>query len=652
MKAAASMLAGMNRRNTLRAMAAAMFAAHAQPSTDPAQIVVITATRHAMALVDAPAAMTVVTSEQIAERGADNVFEALRGETGLSLQGRTIGGRMVLSLRGMEFRHTLFLVDGKRVGGTDGVVGHSDFQYDWVAAEDIARIEVVRGPMSVLYGSEALGGVVNIITRRPGSAWSFGALAEGRYGDDSLGGDGHRAAARASGPLAEGLRVAVSMADTRRQALALKEDPRLTELEGRRKQDGALQFWWTPTAGHEIEIEHRAGAEDRWANARERSGARRIYESLTAIDRSHGSLAWRAAWLGAGQVLSLLRAYESRVDVSNARNNGVAALRPNNFADRVLEGQLSVLPQPGRLFTGGFEARDERLFNIGLPGGRGQARHHALYGQGEFDAGPALALTAGLRHDRHERFGNEWSPRAYAVWHTAPQWTVKGGVGHGFKAPSLKQISPDYREDEGPNTYFGNAALRPERSDSAELGFGWDSVGAGAQVTVFTSRVDNLIVPRLLRNVGTRGEYRFENIEKARFEGVEAAVALRLPAGFDVNATYAYLDARDGAGTRLEKRPRHSMGLRLGWRRGPWRAGFDAQYSGGQVLASTIPGQPLQRAPDLTRMGAQVSRELDRGLKLSAGVDNLGRLRLAEESPRFTGAGPPRTWRIALRGQW
>ena len=70
------------------------------------------------------------------------------------------------------------------------------------------------------------------------------------------------------------------------------------------------------------------------------------------------------------------------------------------------------------------------------------------------------------------------------------------------------------------------------------------------------------------------------------------------------------------------------------------------------MLASTIPGQPLQRAPDLTRMGAQVSRELDHGLTLSAGVDNLGQLRLAEESPLFTGAEPPRTWRIALRGQW
>ena len=93
------------------------------------------------------------------------MLDALRGESGVTLQGRTIGGRKVLSLRGMDSRHTLFLVDGKRIGASDGVIGHSDFQYDWIAVEDIERIEVVRGPMSVLYGSEALGGVVHMNTK-------------------------------------------------------------------------------------------------------------------------------------------------------------------------------------------------------------------------------------------------------------------------------------------------------------------------------------------------------------------------------------------------------------------------------------------------------------------------------------------------------
>ena len=124
----------------------------------------------------------------------------------MSLQGRSIGGRKVLSLRGMDSKHTLFLVDGRRVGASDGVIGHSDFQYDWIAVEDIERIEVVRGPLSVLYGSEAMGGVVNVITRQAGDRWAGSGRVEGSRGRrGERGGDGHRAAVAVGGPLAAGL---------------------------------------------------------------------------------------------------------------------------------------------------------------------------------------------------------------------------------------------------------------------------------------------------------------------------------------------------------------------------------------------------------------------------------------------------------------
>jgi outer membrane receptor for ferrienterochelin and colicins len=137
------------------------------------------------------------------------------------------------------------------------------------------------------------------------------------------------------------------------------------------------------------------------------------------------------------------------------------------------------------LLSGGFEVRREALTNAGLPGGEGHAEHQALYLQHEAGLTKALALTAGLRHDHHSRFGSEWSPRLYAVWQAAPGWTVKGGYGHGFKAPTLKQISPDYREDEGPYTYFGNAALKPEANDALEVGVGWDNAAAGLQLMLF-----------------------------------------------------------------------------------------------------------------------------------------------------------------------
>ncbi len=193
-------------------------------------LVVVSATRHAMALVDAPAAISVVTQEQIEQRGAGNVLEALRGEPGVAVFGRTISGRKTLSLRGMDARHTLFLVDGRRIGASDGVIGHSDFQIDWLSTDDIERIEVVRGPLSVLYGAEALGGVVNIITRAPGQAWQGAVRLEGSQAEGGRGGDGHRASARLSGALAPELSARLSLADSRRDDVAAASDARISDI--------------------------------------------------------------------------------------------------------------------------------------------------------------------------------------------------------------------------------------------------------------------------------------------------------------------------------------------------------------------------------------------------------------------------------------
>ncbi|HMQ74150.1 MAG TPA: TonB-dependent receptor plug domain-containing protein, partial [Rubrivivax sp.] len=228
-------------------------------AADPAapQTIVVTATRHAMLALDAPAAMSVVTREEIAARGADDVLDALRGETGVSLQGRSIGGRKVISLRGMDSKHTLFLVDGRRIGASDGVVGHSDFQYDWIAVEDVDRIEVVRGPLSVLYGSEAMGGVVNVITRQAGERWRGSGRVEGSVADTGRGGDGHRASVAVDGPLAAGWALRAGAAQARRGAVASPADARISELEGFDKTDGWIGLSWRPAGDHRGDLEHR-----------------------------------------------------------------------------------------------------------------------------------------------------------------------------------------------------------------------------------------------------------------------------------------------------------------------------------------------------------------------------------------------------------
>lgn len=633
----------------LACVAALFTTTQAQAGDAAPQTVVVSATRHALALVDAPAVMGVVTPQQIEDRGADNLFEALRGETGISLIGRTISGRRNISLRGMDGRHTLFLVDGKRIGNSDGVIGHSDFQYDWVAVEEVERIEVVRGPMSVLYGAEALGGVVNVITRTPGAQWALRSMAEGSQADGGYGGSGHRVAGQAAGPLGQGFSLAATFSEGRRSEVLSKADARIGDIEGRHKVDGALRLWFDPARGQRLQLEHRQGREDRWAGMKERSGQRRFFQSTSEVDRRHTALSWDADWDEQTALHSTVRTYGSHIEMNNWRNNGVAALRPNLLNDRVLDAQLSGLAGRGLVLTSGTEWRDERLTNNGLPGGDQRAEHQALFAQAEAELGRSFTLTGGLRADRHQRFGSEWSPRLYAVWKPAADWVLKGGYGHGFKPPTLKQITPGYQEDEGPNTYFGNATLVPEHNDALELSLGLDRTDLGLQATVFHNRVRQLIVPVLFNTVAGRGQYRFQNLDRATFKGLEFSARALLPAGFGVQGQATYLDATDTNGQRLEKRPRLLASLEVNWAQGPWRAGLRADHHHGQVIANTALGQPALALPDITRAAAYAQWRVDTHWTLDAGVDNLTQVRLVDKSPLFTWAETPRTWRVALR---
>jgi outer membrane receptor for ferrienterochelin and colicins len=455
-----------------------------------------------------------------------------------------------------------------------------------------------------------------------------------------------------SGPLGEGLRIAVLAADSRTAAVSSPTDPRISELEGRHKHDGAVRLAWDAAVGHRIEFDARSGQEERFGDAVERSGRRRVYFSDTDVSRGHGALSWFADWGGAGEWHSQFAGYGSHLKMTNARTNGVAALRSNALAEDVVDGQVLGRPAPEHQLVSGFELRREGLSNDALPGGRSSAEHRAAYVHDEYQVHAGLVLHGGLRHDSHERFGEVWSPRLYAVWQVAPGWTVKGGASRGFKPPTLKQITPGYAEDEGPNTFFSDPTLQPETNSAFEIGGGFDGRDFGATAMLFHNRMRNLIVPRFLGTVAGRDQYVFANLDRARLQGLELGASLRVVGGFRLTGNWQYLDAKDGAGNWLERRPRNALGVGLEWSSGPWHARWRLDRVGPQQLAAAVAGQPPQEVPGLTMMAASLGRQLGDRLDLELGVNNLDDQSLAQKSPLFTWAEPPRTWRLTLRGQW
>lgn len=633
------------RRHALAMACIMVSGAGAAAETTELNPMVVTATRSSVSLADAPAAITVITAEQIRARGATNLLEALRGTPGITLNGRQVGGRKTLSIRGAEDRHTLVLIDGRRISSTDDTIGHSDYQYGWVGIEQIERIEVVRGPMSALYGSEAIGGVINIITRQAQREWSGGVTLRGDVGQGDTG-NGHRLAARASGPLAESLDVAMAVEEVRRESTPWEQDRRVSEMEGQDRQTGSLAISYRPFEGQTLKLDLLRSDETRDRDQQYAYYARPIYLDTYELERRQNSLAWNADW---GDLQSQLRFTRSEFDVTNKRTHYLAPTRPQSIRDDVWDGSLNFHIGEDHALTVGGEHRDERLENAGLIGGSDSATHQAVFIQDEIALATGWALTLGARLDDHEIFGRETSPRAWLVWRATPELTFKAGYGEAFRAPTLKQISPNYVGAEGPHTFLGNADIKPETSRSFELGVDWHDERGAYTANLYRNEIDDLIYYRRLRTepgIPPRTIYQYDNIEQARIEGLELTGRRELGYGIALGATVNWMDPRDArTDAKLNGRPEFTATPSLEWTMAKWNALVQWEYIGKQYLEGSN-GQ--ERAPGYSVVNASLGYRLHDNLTLRGGVLNIGNVRLEDKSELFGYAEQGRTGWLAV----
>lgn len=609
--------------------------------------VVVSATLSEHDTRTAPASVTVVTREEIEARDPVDLLDAVRGEPGITLTGRSVGGRKTMALRGLEGRHVLNLIDGRRISASDDVVGHSDYQYGWLPMSAIERIEVIRGPMSTLYGSEALGGVVNLITRKPVKEGWIGSV--GIAGAGLLdGGGGGRAGASlfAAGVLGNGLDLRLTGDMQRVSPVPLKEDKRYSELEGREVGTAGVTAGWNFMPGQRLEVGMIDGREERWRGnvSTSSTAADKSYKDRYELERSHGHVTWQGQFDGWRAQANY---YRSELDIVSKRNNGVAPTRPQNLQDAAFDAHAAI-KLGGHTLTVGGEQRTETLKNAGLIGGQDEATHKALFVQDEMPLSTNVVLTAGLRSDHHEIFGTETSPRAYLVWQATPELVVKGGYGHAFKAPTLKQISPNYVGAEGPHTFYGNANVKPETSDSIEIGADWQRGPLNLRGVLFQTKIEDLITTTLLRTVGPRRYYLYDNVNRAEVTGLETGMTWEITGNLSWNADLTLLKTKDrDTGKELAARPRDSLASRLDWRAGDgWSTRLGFERTGRQVDST---GAHL---PSYTLWNASVAKQFGKALTARVGVENLGDTRLAEKDPNFGYAERGRTLFASLRADF
>ncbi|EZP54406.1 MULTISPECIES: TonB-dependent receptor domain-containing protein [unclassified Delftia] len=647
--------------------------AHAQSADNKADTslstVVVTASGTAVDIKEAPASISVITREDIERKPVTSIGELLSTIPGVTGGLSGTGAQSKIKLRGLPEKYTLILVDGKRQGNSAGINYRDDLgsqDLDWISPEMIERIEVVRGPMSSLYGSDAMGGVINIITRKIGKRWSGSTTLNYSKPSDGDRGDTRQLGFNISGPLSDkfGLRLGGNYTDRAADESTGGFPGTYQSTAGSRKQNLNALLNWQLTPDQVIGIEAAQGIQRATgSDARTASGDQVVYPwGLSKLEQTKFGLSHDGRWGDLTSKLNLVHnKYEDKGDTIG-----------NNSKETTLDGRID---KPLKLWgldqamTLGMQWRRESLDNrdtIGLApidyagrpvSGSGlSATTWALFGEDQIFLRDNLALTLGLRMDHHQKYGNNWSPRAYLVYHPASEWTVRGGVSRGFRAPNLKENSASAATQSGGNgcrslagmgwtntsvnadgtrgCYMaGNPDLQPETSTNFELGTSWDRNGWALGATYFHTNFKNKIDYQPLGFYNGFWWTRMANAQRARTRGLEGFVNVPLAKGltWNTNITKMFESKNLSTGASLLAVPELSIYSSLQWQiRQGWSAMFSARHVGKEVVTT---GTATTFAKAYTTFDVSMNYNVTDTLTLRAGIINL-----ADKETRTIGA--------------
>lgn len=616
-----------------------LIASHAEEQVQELPTLVVSTTASERELNRAMASVTVVDGLSIQRRPVNDVFDMIHDQVGISHEDLGAGGGRGISIRGMSSEHTLMLVDGQRINNTASSIAHSNYEQSWVPAEAIERIEVVRGPMSSLYGSESLGGVVNVVTRSATDHWeaSFNQLY--RWGSGGLNGDLFKTGFYAGGPLIEEtLGINLWGEFRRREALLDSHDKRLSALDKQSAKSLHMGLTWTPDPNQRIDLAVDVNREDLEGERLSSSArAQQPYEIDSFIRRHRYSLVYKGDW-DWGSLQS--RLYQSRLkrDVNRSDGNEISA--PNRFIDTVWDVQTQVDLGAYHRLTLGTELRREQVEDPNINADKKDSQNHlAFYLQDEMTWGDQWEAVIGGRFDKHKRFGWQFSPRSYLLFKPTAHWTFRAGVGKGFKAPTLKQLSPGYESRAamgGRGIVTGNPNLKAETNLSYELGAAYARDHWSIAATLFQNHVENLITTVRLPTCYERGRVclNYQNIEKSRLQGLELSAVWDISQQWSLSANYTYLSARDRLHDQaLLDRSRHRANAVLTWRPIPdLESSLRYEYIGSQLRSvSASSANQSNKRPGYSLIHWHINYDMNKYLSLYGGIENISNKRLAND---------------------
>jgi outer membrane receptor for ferrienterochelin and colicins len=622
-------------RRTLLASAISSLASGALWAQEAPRLddMVVTASGFEQQITNAPASISVVSREQLERGYYQNVTDALRDVPGVIVTGGGAGDNgHDISIRGMPSQYTLILVDGRPQNSRESRPnGNAGFEQDWLPPlQAIERIEVVRGPMSTLYGSDAIGGVINVITRKVAQAWHGNVQLDTVLQEDSDSGDSRQANFYLSGPLV-GERLGLQLYGRTSQR---DEDNILNGYEDKSLQSLTARFSLAASDNHDFTAEAGITEQERQSlmgKSAPSEGCRGgCSDSFNDYTHRHVALthSGRFEW----------GTSESFIQRETSENPSREIEITNTTAKT-----SAVIPLGMHMLTVGANYEEESLDDNTtnrLPGSdRTQIENSqwALFVEDEWMLTNSWALTGGLRVDDDDNYGSHLSPRLYSVWNMTPDWTLKGGVSTGYRAPNLREVTPDWGQVSRGGNIYGNPDLEPETSLNKELALLYaDESGLSGSVTVFHNNFDDKITriacPISIctdgaNEFGSDPTYRV-NVDEAVTQGAELSMAAPLSETVDLTASYTFTDSEqksgEYAGEPLTQLPRHQLSATLDWQvSSKLRQWTKVTYRGEESQPTTGPSQSAIVAPSYTFVDAGVGYQLNETTQLNAGIYNL-----------------------------
>lgn len=638
--------------------------------------VVVTATRTENDVKKVPASTQVITQEDIKRGGATSVRNALSMYANIFQKSKVRGGGHDIIIRGMETKHSLVMVNGRRISNEADANGLGNaMSLDRININDVEKIEIVRGPSSALYGSEAMGGVLNIITKPSKEQTLLTGLEHtsedtshwwhadtGRIGNFSMTLD------------ARFNKINRSMPDT-----ATESDPYGTA----QTYNASLNYYVNDHSYVNAYMDYYSQhlKTDMGTPVMKpitlTTSSGKMSLSGQAMLEGTGSKAFKQknygiSWNGKTDKNDWqIQAYMSKFNWSTTSSTKVLGSIPPAGPDWMkdmfngmlqkkntydfnhdehnmwaIEGRDSLRVNDHHRVTFGAEYVKDKVAGTGL-GSNGDGVHsitengktksssektlssYAAYLQDEIEYGKWFIVPA-IRYDHHSAYGSHTSPKIGVTYNATDHFRIKANYGDGFKAPSVSQLYYDLDMEMGRGNWVhltGNPNLKPEKSKSWDLGVEAEFGKGYGSLTYFDNDVDNLIasIPKGKDSNG-HNLHRYENVNKARIKGLENTLGYRFNDTLEFKVTSTLLDAKDtSAGKDLTQRARLSQIYQLiyddhkdtGWSAVLWNQ-LDYKFVTGKAWES---GESVKKSYSLTNFS--LTRKVNKDTRVYGSVQNI-----------------------------